>query len=56
MGNQLTRMELKSIISFLRRVYAGHADVDELTRLVNKIETILETGEANAKNTARNSK
>lgn len=51
MGNQLTRMELKSIVSFLRRVYTGQAEADELTRLVSKIETILKTGEGNAKKT-----
>lgn len=46
---EMTRMELRAVISFLRRVYAGQAEADELARLVNKLETIQQTGEVNAR-------
>ena len=46
---QLTRMDLTSIVRYLRRVYTGQAEADELARLVTKIEAILETGEEHGK-------
>lgn len=46
---ELTRMELRAVISFLRRVYTGQAEADELAHLVNKLETIQQTGETNAR-------
>jgi hypothetical protein len=44
-------MDLKQIVSFLRRVYTGQAEAEELAGLVTKIETILKTGEEHAKKT-----
>lgn len=42
-------MDLTSIVRYLRRVYTGQAEADELARLVTKIEAILETGEEHGK-------
>lgn len=40
MGEQLTRMDLKRIAGFLRRVYPGVAEQDDLWNLINKVDQL----------------
>jgi hypothetical protein len=40
MGEQFTKMELKAIAKFLRKVYPGVSDQDELWNLIEKIEQL----------------
>jgi hypothetical protein len=41
MGDQFTKMELRQIAGFLRKVYPGHADQDSLWGLIEKTEQLL---------------
>jgi hypothetical protein len=40
MGEQFTKLELKAIAKFLRKVYPGVTDQDELWNLIKKIERL----------------
>ena len=40
MGEQFTKMELKALARFLRKVYPGVGDQDELWNLIEKIEQL----------------
>lgn len=40
MGEQLTKMELKRIATYLRKVYPGVAEQDELWNLIAKVEQL----------------
>ena len=40
MGEQFTKMELKKIAGFLRKVYPGVADQDDLWHLIAKVEQL----------------
>ena len=40
MGEQFTKMELKRIATYLRKVYPGVAEQDELWNLIQKIEQL----------------
>lgn len=40
MAEQLTKMELKRIATYLRKVYPGVAEQDELWNLIEKIEQL----------------
>ena len=40
MGEQLTKLELKAITTYLRKVYPGVAQQDELWNLINKLEQL----------------
>jgi hypothetical protein len=40
MGEQFTKMELKAIAKFLRKVYPGVADQDDLWNLIAKVEQL----------------
>jgi hypothetical protein len=40
MGEQMTRMELRKVATYLRRVYPGVAEQDELWNLIAKIEQL----------------
>jgi hypothetical protein len=40
MGEQFTKMELKALARFLRKVYPGAADQDDLWNLINKVEQL----------------
>lgn len=40
MGEQLTKMELKKIATYLRKVYPGVAEQDELWNLIAKLEQL----------------
>lgn len=41
MGEQLTKMELKQIARFLRKVYPGMTDQDDLWNLISKVEQLI---------------
>lgn len=41
MGNQFTKMELRELDKFLRKVYPGAADQDALWGLIEKINQLL---------------
>lgn len=41
MGEQLTKMELKQIARFLRKVYPGMTEQDDLWNLIAKIEQLI---------------
>jgi hypothetical protein len=41
MGEQFTKMELKQLQTFLRKVYPGVGDQDELWNLIEKIEQLI---------------
>jgi hypothetical protein len=38
MSQQLTKMELREIVRFLKKVYPGVEDQDDLWNLINKVE------------------
>ena len=40
MSEQLTKMDLKEILKFLKKVYPGVADQDNLWNLIAKIEQL----------------
>jgi hypothetical protein len=40
MGEQYTKMELKALAKFLRKVYPGVSDQDELWNLIQKTEQL----------------
>jgi hypothetical protein len=40
MGEQFTKMELKKIAGFLRKVYPGVTDQDDLWNLIAKVEQL----------------
>lgn len=40
MADQLTKMELKRIATYLRKVYPGVAEQDELWNLIAKLEQL----------------
>ena len=40
MSEQYTKMELKELAKFLRKVYPGVAQQDELWNLINKLEQL----------------
>jgi hypothetical protein len=40
MGEQFTKMELKQLAKFLRKVYPGVGDQDELWNLIEKTEQL----------------
>ena len=40
MGEQFTKMELKQLARFLRKVYPGVGDQDELWNLIEKTEQL----------------
>lgn len=52
MGEQFTKMELKELAKFLRKVYPGVGDQDELWNLINKIEQLIK-GKSNARSNTR---
>ena len=41
MGEQYTKMELKELAKFLRKVYPGVADQDSLWALIEKTEQLI---------------
>ncbi len=41
MGEQFTKMELKQLAKFLRKVYPGVGDQDELWNLIEKTEQLV---------------
>jgi len=41
MGEQLTKMELKQIARFLRKVYPGMTDQDDLWNLIARVEQLI---------------
>lgn len=51
MGEQMTRMELRRIATYLRRVYPGVAEQDELWNLIAKVEQLAKG--TNAKSSRR---
>lgn len=40
MGEQFTRMELRKLAAFLRKVYPGVTDQDDLWNLIDKVESL----------------
>ena len=40
MGEELTKMELKAIARFLRKVFPGMAEQDDLWNLIAKVEQL----------------
>lgn len=40
MGEQFTKMELRKLAEFLRKVYPGVSDQDELWNLIAKVEQL----------------
>jgi hypothetical protein len=40
MGEQLSKLELKAIATYLRKVYPGVAQQDELWNLITKVEQL----------------
>jgi hypothetical protein len=40
MGEQFTKMELKQLAIFLRKVYPGMTDQDDLWNLITKVEQL----------------
>lgn len=52
MGEQFTKMELKELAKFLRKVYPGVGDQDDLWNLINKIEQLIK-GKSNARPNTR---
>jgi len=41
MGEQFTKMELKQLATYLRKVYPGVAEQDELWNLIAKVEQLV---------------
>jgi len=41
MGEQYTKMELRAIAKFLKKVFPGVADQDELWNLINKTQQLI---------------
>jgi len=41
MGEQYTKMELKAIAKFLKKVFPGVSDQDELWNLINKTHQLI---------------
>jgi len=52
MGEQLSRMELKAIAKFLRKVYPGVVEQDDLWNLIARVEQLLK-GENETSNRGR---
>jgi hypothetical protein len=44
MGDQYSRLELKQLAKFLRKVYPGVSDQDELWALIEKTERLVNKG------------
>jgi hypothetical protein len=53
MGEQYTRLELKKIAKFLRKVYPGMSEQDELWALIEKTEQLLSKGKHGTSNRRR---
>ena len=46
MGEQFTKMELKQLARFLRKVYPGLTDQDDLWNLITKVEQLVKGNNA----------
>jgi len=53
MSEQYTRMELKQLAKFLRKVYPGMSDQDELWFLIQKTEQLISKGKHGTANRRR---